>query len=173
MLMAIMRTLLHTHPVHRDPGATLTAASDMFHRLIPSDLFMTGLYLVLGAAGRVSWACAGHHPPLWADRSGRLAPIDLDVIGAVLGFSAHEEYRTVSWDLAPGDRLLLFTDGIWEARSRAGEPFGRQRLCEHLTGTVGLPLAEAVQGLVTRVAAHLEGADFEDDFTVVGVERSD
>ncbi|MCI0681647.1 MAG: serine/threonine-protein phosphatase [Gemmataceae bacterium] len=49
MLMAMMRTILHTHPdLHREPGETLSLAGRMFHQLIPSDLFMTGVYLVLG-----------------------------------------------------------------------------------------------------------------------------
>jgi sigma-B regulation protein RsbU (phosphoserine phosphatase) len=171
MLMVMMRTILHTHDIHRDPGETLTQVGRMFHRLIPSDLFMTGVYLLFGDEGRLSWASAGHHPPLWADRTGRLAPIDLTPVGHVLGFSAAEECATVSWRLESGDRLLLFTDGLWEARDPAAESFGRRRLWEHFAGTVHLPLEEAVQGLLARVGAHLAGADFEDDFTVIGIER--
>src|SRR5262249_52697346 len=54
MLMAMMRTILHTHPdLHREPGETLTLAGRMFHQLLPSDLFMTGVYLILGGDGGV------------------------------------------------------------------------------------------------------------------------
>jgi sigma-B regulation protein RsbU (phosphoserine phosphatase) len=173
MLMAIMRTLLHTHDVHREPGETLTLVGRMFHRLIPADLFMTGLYLLLGSDGQVSWSCAGHHPPLWVSRTGRLAPIDLNFVGHVLGISSSEEYTTVAWNLNVGDRLLVFTDGIWEARSPAAEKFGRQRLGDHLVKTVNLPLDQVVKELVAQVGGHLEGADFEDDFTVIGVERQE
>jgi serine phosphatase RsbU (regulator of sigma subunit) len=74
MLMAIMRTLLHTHDVHREPGETLTAVGRMFHRLIPSDLFMTAVYLLLGGEGRVNWAAAGHHPPLWINQGRPVGP---------------------------------------------------------------------------------------------------
>jgi sigma-B regulation protein RsbU (phosphoserine phosphatase) len=172
MLMAMMRAILQTHPdLHRDPGETLTLAGRMFRRLVPSDLFMTGVYLLLGRDGRVSWSSAGHHPPLRVSRTGELAPVDLAPVGHVLGFESEEEYATVVWQLRPGDRLLLFTDGLWDARSRSGEPFGRQRLFDHWAGAVKLALDEAVGKLVARVAAHMEGADFEDDFTVVGVER--
>ena len=175
MLMAIMRTLLHTHDVHREPAEMLTAVGRMFHQLIPSDLFMTGVYLLLGGDGRVSWAAAGHHPPLWINRAGQLAPIDdhLGAVGQPLGICSEEDYTTVTWQLERGDRLLLFTDGLWEARDPLGEKFGRQRLCEHLAETVSLSLDEMVQRLVDRVAAHLERADFEDDFTVVAVERQE
>jgi sigma-B regulation protein RsbU (phosphoserine phosphatase) len=172
MLMAMMRTILHTHPnLHREPGETLTLSGRMLHNLIPSDLFMTGVYLLLGSNGGVSWSSAGHHPPLRVSRTGQLTPIDLALVGQVLGFASDEEYVTVTCQLWPGDRLLLFTDGLWEARNRSGEAFGRQRLFGYWAGAVNLPLHEAVSELVAQVTAHLEGAEFEDDFTVVGIER--
>jgi sigma-B regulation protein RsbU (phosphoserine phosphatase) len=172
MLMAMMRTILHTHPaLHREPGETLTLAGQMFHQLLPSDLFMTGVYLLLRGDGGVSWSSAGHHPPVRVSHTGEVAPVDLEPVGQVLGFVSEEEYVTVTWHLSPGERLLLFTDGLWEARSRSGEPLGRQRLFEHWAGAVSLPLGEAVGELVARLTAHMEGADFEDDFTVVGIER--
>ncbi len=172
MVMAMMRTILHTHPdLHRQPGETLTRAGRMLHQLVPSDLFMTGVYLLLGSDGRVSWSSAGHHPPLRVGRSGELDAIDLAAVGHVLGFAEEEEYATVAARLEPGERLLLFTDGLWDARSRSGEPFSRRRLFDYWAAAVERPLEEAVGELVARVVAHLEGADFEDDFTVVGIER--
>lgn len=172
MLMAMMRTILQTHPdIHREPSDTLTRAGRMFHQLLPSDLFMTGVYLILGCDGRVTWSSAGHHPPLRVNRAGQLASVDLASVGQVLGFALEEEYVTVTWQLGHGERLLLFTDGLWDARSRSGEQFGRQRLFKHWAEAVKLPLDAAVAELVALVVAHVEGADFEDDFTVVGIER--
>jgi sigma-B regulation protein RsbU (phosphoserine phosphatase) len=172
MLMAVVRTLLHTHDIHRSPGETLTQAGYLFHRLVPSDLFMTGVYLVLGAGGRVSWAAAGHHPPLWLDCRGSLHDTDdLAPVGPVLGLG-EEPYQTVTWQVSVGDRLLLFTDGLWDARSQQGEPFGRPRLKAHLAATLDRDLPGVVNGLVASVTAHLRGADFEDDFTVLAIERT-
>lgn len=171
MLMAIMRTILHTHEVHAEPGETLHKSGAMFHRLIPSDLFMTGVYLVLAPGGRVRWAAAGHHPPLWVDRRGRVSALDLAPVGPVLGFEPIE-YSTVGWELGVGDRLLLFTDGLWDARSKAGEPFGLNRVRHHLADCLDRPLGDVVNGLLARVTAHLQGTDFEDDFTILGIERT-
>src|SRR5262249_23266339 len=50
--------------------------------------------------------------------------------------------------------------------------FGRRRLCDHFAGTVSAPLEETLQSLLALVGAHLAGADFEDDFTVIGIERT-
>jgi serine phosphatase RsbU (regulator of sigma subunit) len=171
MLMAIVRTLFHTHDVHHEPGQTLTRVSAMFHRLIPSDLFMTGVYLVLAPGGKVSWAAGGHHPPLWVNRNGRLSSVDWTPVGSVLGFQP-ETYNTVVWNLEIGDRLLLFTDGLWDARSKMGDPFGRHRLGEYFSGSIDSPLPDVVNGLLNRVTTHMQGAEFEDDFTILGIERT-
>jgi sigma-B regulation protein RsbU (phosphoserine phosphatase) len=170
MLMAIMRTILRTHDIHRDPGPTLAAAGRMFHDLIPPDLFMTGVYLLLGPGGSVSWAAAGHLPPAWVTRAGVAVPMDKTRIGPILGPEPDCEYDTVHHRLGAGDRLLAFTDGLWEARNRSGEPFTHLRVWDHMQYTMDDPLADAVAGLVRVVTDHLKGAEFEDDFTVLGVE---
>jgi serine phosphatase RsbU (regulator of sigma subunit) len=172
MLMAMMRTILHTHPeIHRDPGETLTAAGRMFNQLLPTDLFMTGVYLLLSDGGHVAWASAGHHPPVLVTRAGQRLPDDFGPVGHVLGFDSPDAYTTITWQLNSGDRLLLFTDGLWDARSHTGEQYGRHRLFEHWTRLLNQPLEQAVAGLVAEVASFLEGTDFEDDFTVVAIER--
>lgn len=174
ILMATMRALMRTHPgLHRDPGETLTEFGAMFRGLIPSDCFMTGLYLVLGGGGRVAWAAAGSHPPVRVRPDGTVPPTDLDAGDVPLGIHVDwpVAYETVCWDLEPGERLLLFTDGLFEAQDRDGTKFGRARLEECLRGSAGRPLAEMVRGVIERVNGHLEGADFDDDFTVIGVEN--
>jgi sigma-B regulation protein RsbU (phosphoserine phosphatase) len=172
MLVASMRAILLTHPdLHGEPGNTLTLAGRLMHRLFPVDLFMTGVYAQFGDAGRVSWASAGHDPPVRISRLGEVERVDLKPVGLPLGIDSNEVYDTVSWQLACGERLLLFTDGLVEARSREGDPFGRRRLQAYLRELAHLSLDELVRELVARAEAHREGADFEDDFTILGVER--
>jgi serine phosphatase RsbU (regulator of sigma subunit) len=85
--------------------------------------------------------------------------------------SAATAYDTVCWRLRRGERLLLFTDGLVEARRPDGVAFGRRRLRAELPRLARRPLAEMVRRLVARVNAHQEATRFEDDFTVVAVER--
>lgn len=171
MLMAIMRTILRTHDLHREPGPTLSAASRIYHDQIPPDRFMTGVYALLEPDGRVSWSAAGHHPPLWVTRAGAVMPIDLTAIGHILGYESDAQYSTHHYQLGVGDRLLLFTDGLWDARNREGERFSRWRIMQHMQYTMDDPLADAVQQLVRVAADHLKEAEFEDDFTILGIER--
>jgi sigma-B regulation protein RsbU (phosphoserine phosphatase) len=174
MVMATMRTIFRTHPeLHDDPGSTLTAAGTMFHRVIPPDLFMTGVYLLFGGEGKISWAAAGQDPPLRVNRSGQVATVDLDPVGLPLGIDPEEVYSTVAWELEPGERLLLFTDGLVEARNSMDEPFGRQRLQSDLADLARLSLDDMVDEVLVRATAHAEGADFEDDFSIVAIERDD
>ena len=174
MVMAMMRTILRTHPdLHGEPGATLETAGAMLRELIPSDMFMTGLYLRLEPGGRVKWAAAGHHPPIRMLPDGAIPQSDLDVGDVPLGLHADHliRYETINWDLAPGERLLLFTDGLYEAQSRDNVKFGRGPLEECLRESIGQPLPSLTQGVLQRAEEHLAGADFEDDFTVIGIER--
>jgi serine phosphatase RsbU (regulator of sigma subunit) len=172
LLTTTMRALLHTHAgLHREPGATLAGVAPLFHALTDVDRFMTGVYLLLGDEGRVSWASAGHDPPLRISAHGEVAPADLGPVGLPLGMSAAVAYDTVYWQLRRGERLLLFTDGLVEARREDGETFGRRRLHAVFAGLPGVPLPELVRRLIARVEAHQGSGPFEDDFTIVVVER--
>jgi sigma-B regulation protein RsbU (phosphoserine phosphatase) len=174
MVMATMRTILRTHPdLHRDPGRTLTSAGSMFHSVIPPDLFMTGVYLVFGDEGRISWAAAGQDPPLRVNRLGQVARVDIGPVGLPLGIDPEEEYASVVWDLRPGERLVLYTDGLVEARNSMDEPFGRLRLQFELAALARLSLDDMVDQVLARATAHAEGADFEDDFSILAIERDE
>jgi sigma-B regulation protein RsbU (phosphoserine phosphatase) len=174
MLMATMRALLHTQPdVHGDPGPALSRLTRLFHSLIPPDLFMTAVYLSLDPGGRVRWAAAGQHPPLQVSASGAVAESDRRAAGLPLGIDPDWAYETVSWQMGPGERLVVFTDGIVEALSRDGRMFGlagvRRALAELSAGGAGLEAL--LDGLVERVRGHMEGSEFGDDFTLLAVER--
>jgi sigma-B regulation protein RsbU (phosphoserine phosphatase) len=172
MLMASVRALLHTHPeLHREPGHALAELGRLFAGLVPLDLFMTAVYLLLEEGGKVSWAAAGQDPPLRLGAGGDIPPADWSVNGMPLGIDPGQTYRTVEWRLAPGERLFLFTDGICETRDREGREFGRPRLQSTLRQLVRLPAERMTQEVVNRVKDFMEGSDFEDDFTVLTVER--
>ena len=75
--------------------------------------------------------------------------------------------------MEPGDRLLLYTDGITEARNQAGELFGLQRLIDHTErhAAAFLPAAETLRRLAHAVASH-HGGPADDDATLLLAEWS-
>ena len=173
MLMATVRALLHTQPgLHQEPGHALRVLGETFVGLVPPDLFMTAVYLLLEEGGKVSWASAGQDPPLRMNGAGDIAPVDLAANGAPLGVEPGEAFATVQWQLAVGERLLVYTDGIYDAPDRGGRQFGRRRLQSALRQLAALPLETMTQELVNRVKDYMEGSDFEDDFTLLAVERT-
>jgi sigma-B regulation protein RsbU (phosphoserine phosphatase) len=95
--------------------------------------FVSLLYGELDAEGNLIYGNAGHHPPLVLDRAGGART--LPGSGPVLGVRGLElpPHRRVIDRLAPGDTLVLYTDGVVEAMDAAGEELGLERLCVWLT----------------------------------------
>jgi len=172
VLASALKAILRTHPeLHGDPGTALTTANRMFHLVSPPDRFLTGVYVLLKDGGQVGWASAGHDPPLQVGATGAVESAALATVGFPLGIDPREEYETASRHLRPGDRLIMFTDGLVEISGEDGEPFGRSRLASLASELIDLPLAEMVNKMIDRATASRKGRELEDDVTVLGVER--
>jgi phosphoserine phosphatase RsbU/P len=70
-------------------------------------------------------------------------------------------------ELAPGDMLVLYTDGVTEAENAEGEEFGASRLLATLGGNSQLPVASLLQAVVEAVQQFSSGSDQQDDITLV------
>lgn len=77
----------------------------------------------------------------------------------------------VTLEMAPGDVLVLLSDGFYEQPNAAGEQFGEARVEEHLRAQQGRPLAETMDAIVRAVRAFADGAPQHDDMTAVLVRR--
>jgi serine phosphatase RsbU (regulator of sigma subunit) len=119
--------------------------------------------------GRLRWINAGHPPPLILRGSSLVQPPHCPParpLGLQDGKPACCETR-----LEPGDRLLLYTDGITEARSPDGEFFGEQRLADFISAAVsaGEPAPEMVRRLMRHVLTH-QADQLQDDASIVVLE---
>jgi sigma-B regulation protein RsbU (phosphoserine phosphatase) len=130
-------------------------------------LFVSLFYLRYDPRSRcLRYANAGHHPPLLA-RAGALACEPLDADGLILGVKKDVAFEEKALALAPGDRLLLYTDGVVEARDGAGEFFGMQRLAGLFAACPALPPREAVASILAELNGFAAGSACEDDVTLV------
>jgi PAS domain S-box-containing protein len=106
---------------------------------------------------------AGHpHPVLMRDGSAE----EVGAPGPLLGVVEDPDWRPVTVAMRPGDQLVLYTDGVIEARRAGGERFGSQRLRDRLAG------CESPESAVGRVRAALQafrGASGQDDAAVVAI----
>lgn len=134
--------------------------------------FVTGILAQLDVStGWWRWVTCGH-PPALVVRNGRVVKSLDDVVDPPLGLGLLEQDLQIGQErLQPGDRLLLYTDGVVEARSEAGEFFGTERLVEFVTRQVadGRPVAETLRRLNHAILGHQVGA-LQDDATTVIVE---
>ena len=119
--------------------------------------------------GLVRYASAGHEPPLLLEVGGNVEPLSAEN-GPALAIEAAATYPLTERRIAPGDTLLLFTDGVTEAAAADGSLFGLDRLCALLRESVGNGEPEAlVRGIVEAVTAHAADFHATDDLTVLAV----
>lgn len=130
--------------------------------------FFTLCYMVLDARqGLLSWSCAGHPPPFLL-RPGQ-APVLLDGSGPAIGLGHVDGFRQTQIALEPGDRLLLYTDGVTEYRS-GGELFGEERLRAVLAEAGELPLEHVLASVTERLGEFGQGQGPKDDVSMLLVE---
>jgi phosphoserine phosphatase RsbU/P len=167
----VMSSLQAAMRAFASEGSSPPSVCDRVNRLLCAQMiagrFVTLAYLRLDVArGVLTYANAGHNPPLLARTSGQVEA--LHPSGLVLGVFPDAEYTGREVALHTGDRLLLYTDGVTEARNREDEEFGEERLSAALARHRHLSAAElhaAVMDEVTRFAT----AGFQDDATLLVV----
>jgi sigma-B regulation protein RsbU (phosphoserine phosphatase) len=130
-----------------------------------SDRFTTLFYGILDSKRRsLRYSNAGHVPPVLIRQDG--TSVRLSEGGMVLGVLSNTEYEQVEIDFAAGDRLVLVTDGITEARNKEEEEFGEERLIDFVRRNRLLPAAELQQNLLATVASFA-GQALQDDATLM------
>ena len=123
---------------------------------------------------RLRYANCGHLPPLLLgaggsleDRASQARSVQrLDATCTVVGLFERWECEIAEVALAPGDMLVLYTDGITEARSGDGEEFGESRLVDTLRNYCHLPVGSVLQAVVEAVRQFTDGEQ-QDDITLV------
>lgn len=140
-------------------------ADEVVHSQFGGDQFVTMLAMRADLrTGEVSAINAGHPLP-WLVRAGRVEEVQLPA-QPPLGLFPDTRYTAQTFRLQPGDRLILVSDGVAEARPDGTEEFGEARLEGALLASTGVPTHEVVRKILRAVTAFQAGP-LRDDATVV------
>jgi len=151
-------------PVTREPAEMMLRLNQALLRRQIDARFATMCYGVARPSGDFSYCNAGQEPPLVISKDGIRW---LETGGPVLGLlpMARYEYETVT--LAPGDLVVVCSDGVTEARSVTNEEFGRDRLLDAVKKMHGVKPDTVLDQLLSAVNQFARGAPQADDITVL------
>jgi PAS domain S-box-containing protein len=171
MMAACRATLRLCAAGEPSAAAVVRRVNRALHGDMPRGMFISLFYGILDLdTSRLTYVRAGHEPAILL-RAGAVAPELLSAGGLALGFDegpvfdAMLEETTV--DLAHGDLLALYTDGITEAANASGEEFGRDRMVTALAGQESVPLIRVVEKLNRYLRQFSALASRNDDRTLL------
>lgn len=167
LLMANLQALFRSQPGTAGLRAILQTVNAHFYRSTPPAHFATAFFGIYDpSTRRFEYANCGHPPALVLSGPGEVRR--LDTTATVLGIMEAFETEVEVIDLAPGDLVLLFTDGVTEAGIDLGDEFGEGRVEAVMRRMHGFPVAEVVSA-VARAAEEYSRGDHADDMTLVGL----
>jgi len=171
LLMAHLQATIRGQALLRsEPGQCLWHSNRLLFHSTDLERFATCFYGVLDTQEhRLCYANAGHEHPLHFRGNGR--PGRLEEGGIVLGILEGAEYADTTLPIAPGDLIVVYSDGITDASDRSGEPFGEDRLIELVNSHVNEPAPVLLEHILDGVRAHAGDEPQLDDMTLAVVRR--
>ena len=171
--MAEMRSTLkgelrRSHASSISTAHLLHALNELLYTdLNSADLFITMFYLRYNRKTRqLRYSSAGHNPPLLL-RQAAPACVGLDADGLILGVSRHVSFDERQLTLEPGDRLLLYTDGVTDTQNAQGDFFGEGRLCRAFTALREHSPEVTLDNLLKELREFRGSGAFVDDISIV------
>jgi hypothetical protein len=171
LLMAFARPLIHAAIDNTRSPADALERTNYVLRERRASLFITALCAALRlSTGQVRLANAGHEAPLVVRRDG--SPIEpIEVSGPLLGAFPRLDLRETTFTLDPGDLVVLYTDGVTDARSVDGERFTESRLFAAIEAARGRSSADVIESIRGAVDTFQTGMLPADDVTMVVIGR--
>lgn len=167
LLSAMVQGIIAAQSASTDgPSATLTRVNHAMLRRAIEARYATTFYGVLGPDGSVTSCNAGHNPPFVVGRDGLRR---LDRGGPPLGLFDAIPFQEETVSIEPGDWVVVFSDGVSEALSAAGEEFGDGRIAEVARAHYDHEPAVLLEALLSSVRTFATGAPQSDDVTALVV----
>lgn len=175
MMMAVCQGVLRARaPQEQSPARILSELNRVLGANLAEDMFITMLYMIFNTRTReLRFARAGHERPL-LKRIDNGAPDPLEAAGIAIGLADTEIFdgaiQDVSVQLAIGDVVVIYTDGITEALNENNEEWGAPRLLEAIDAASAEGVDVLVQAIRTRLAQHVGAQQQYDDMTLIALE---
>jgi sigma-B regulation protein RsbU (phosphoserine phosphatase) len=163
LLAAMIQGMFAADP---DVGSPASLLDRINRRLLVRDLapkFATLVYAVLSPNGRLIYSNAGHNPPVLVTSNGTRR---LTVGGPIVGAIADASFLQGSYDLQPGDTLVMFTDGVTEAVNGNDADYGEEGLLTSLSTAAGAEPIILLERILSAVWNFCGGIEQHDDITV-------
>lgn len=173
LFMALSRTMIRASALgDRPPAAVLQRVNEFIFKDSQAALFLTAFYAILDTqSGRLTFCNAGHNRPLWAQAAtGEVRTITTP--GIALGVIPVIRLSESQIDLAPGDLLVLYTDGVTEAMDANWQEFGESRLREVVASQAGGAAGDLLHAILGAVSAFTGDTAPADDLTLFIVKRN-
>ncbi len=149
------------------PALAITRVNRVLARRTIASRYATGFYCVLSPDGRLLSSNAGHNPPILVRRDGTVERLEKG--GTPLGLFGGMTFEEDELMLAPGDTLVLFSDGLSEAENSALEEFGDDRLVDAIVSRRHHEPAALLESLLASVREFAGGHPQNDDITALVV----
>jgi len=168
--MAVSRAVLQDAARRSgDPGSCLSEANQALCEQNPLEMFVTVFYAVLDPRnGVVDYANGGHNPPYLIPHDGTARQLP-GTEGTLLGIIPDMPYDSATITLQLGDTLFLYTDGVTEAMTVAGDMFGEKRLEDVLNQSKDLPVEALLTTVTDAIRDFVGAAPQSDDITCLVV----
>jgi phosphoserine phosphatase RsbU/P len=175
LVMVMARSILHSLVSREaaDPRAIAIETNRLLKKDLKPGMFLSMLIALCDEERHaLRFAGCGHERPL-VYRAATRTVEQVELKGTVLGVVPDISGRVSQVDvaLAPGDQLLLYTDGVSEAMDVAGQQYSVARLMKTLAAHGALPPAELIQTIEKDLSRHALGRDQHDDITMIALRR--
>jgi sigma-B regulation protein RsbU (phosphoserine phosphatase) len=153
-----------------DPATIVAELNQRFQAEEDAAYFTMIFGMIDQTSGRMVLTQAGHPPPLHVHRDGQVTTVGDG--GSVVGLFVDADYENIELGLHPGDRMVLYSDGIVECTSPDGMLFSEERFIEFCSATTSLPLPQMLQELQRHLESWRGSPIYEDDISLLVIEKT-
>jgi len=176
LVTSMVRALLEqNYGSEPDPGRLLTQVNHGLHSILKqagTTMYATGVMMTVDAArAEIQYAIAGHPSPLHLRRhEGVTDTLEPHGRAGALGLFPDAVFATTRASMAPGDLIMLYTDGLFEVEDEEGNLYSQEDLVKIVDERMPFPADELFQAVLAEIHGFSHRSDFEDDVCIVGIE---